>query len=109
MEVYVVSEYGCNSGAHDVWPPKTKVFTNYDTAYAYFLQIAPRLDDPDNKAEQKVNKFSREEHKDYVRIEHRVQLQGYLDGDGTCAKRPYGAVIGVALVNNLAISNVGSG
>lgn len=97
MELYVVSEYGCNSDAHTVWPPKSRVFSTYDAAYAYFLKIAPRLDDPDNRAKQHINTFSREElgNKDYVHIEHRVQLPGYLDGDGTCSKRPCGAVIGV--------------
>ena len=96
--IFIVTHYGCNSGAHCMWPPKSKAFTTYASAYAYFLTVAPSLSDPDNRAEQDVNAKYQEElgTKEYVRIEHRVQIGGYLDGDGTCAKRPQGAVLAAA-------------
>ena len=95
--IYVVTEYGCNSGAHCMWPPRSKVFTSYNVAYEFFSKVAPRMNDPDNRA--KRSGLSSEEYrayceaqKEYIIIEERVQTPGYLDGDGTCAKRPQGAV-----------------
>jgi hypothetical protein len=95
--VYIVTLYGCNSGGHDMWTPQSKVFTSYNVAYDYFLKAAPALDDPYNKAEKLAltSEDARaycEAGKEYIIIETRVQKYGYLDGDGTCAKRPSGAV-----------------
>ena len=96
--IYVVTEFGCNSSGHCMWTPRSRVFTIYEDAYKYFLDVAPSLDDDDNRATQKTitrtyydEKVSKKEV--YIVIEERVHTPGYLDGDGTCAKRPRGAVI----------------
>jgi len=96
---YIVTEYGCNSGAHDMWPPQSKLFTSYNVAYQHFLKVSPPLDDPENQAKNfgiTSDEFMGfcAENKDYIIIELRVQTPGYLDGlPGTSAKRPRGAIL----------------
>ena len=51
-EVWVVTEYGCNSGAHDMWPPSNYVFSDYNSAYKKYLTVRPDLSDKDNIAEE---------------------------------------------------------
>lgn len=93
--VYIVTIYGCNSTPSDMWIPRSKLFMNYEEAYAYFLKVSPYLDDKNNIAEKFVNPVYNEEDitEDYIVIENRVQIAGYHYGDGNCAKRPVGAVI----------------
>jgi hypothetical protein len=92
--VYTVTRYGCNSGAHELWTPNTKVFYNYQTAYDYFQKVAPATDDKENRARRYRNVDYNEETTDeYTFIEFICQIPGYLEGDGDCAKRPQGAVI----------------
>lgn len=97
--VYIVTHYGCNSTPSDMWTPESKIFVNYEEAYAYFLKVSPSLDDKYNKADQFVNpryKAEEETNKDYIVIENRVQVVG---GDGRyCAKRPEGAVIARSII-----------
>jgi hypothetical protein len=81
--VYVVTYFGCNSSGNHMWIPESRVFFKKEDAYAYYHSVAPRLDDEDNRAERIV----------YKNGEAIKQIHGYLDGDGTCAKRPVGAVI----------------
>ena len=92
--IYIVTRYGCNSGG-TMWTPQSKTFTEHDAAYAHFLTVSPPLNDPDNRAEKYTNEEYAEQRKvnqEYIVIETREQVAGYLDGDATCAKRPYGAV-----------------
>jgi hypothetical protein len=76
----------------------------YDEAYSYFLKMSPPLDDEYNRAEcvvhntYKDNTHKDDRTKDYVVIEHRVELAGYHCGDGNYAKRPQGAVIARSIV-----------
>ncbi len=35
-QVYVVTEFGCDSGYNAMWIPKTKVFHDKEKAYAYY-------------------------------------------------------------------------
>jgi hypothetical protein len=93
-----VSTYGCNSTPSDLWVPHSKIFTKYDEAYSYFLKESPPLDDEDNIAEQVINATYKDETRDYVVIEHRVELAGYHCGDGHYAKRPRGAVIARSII-----------
>jgi hypothetical protein len=97
-----VSTYGCNSTPSDLWVPHSKIFTKYDEAYAYFLKESPPLDDEDNIAEQVINDtYKEDETRDYVVIEHRVELAGYHCGEkdsGHYAKRPQGAVIARSII-----------
>ncbi len=53
--VYVVTEYGCNSTPNDMLVPVSKIFVNYEAAYAYFLKMSPCLDDKDNDMVDIVN------------------------------------------------------
>jgi hypothetical protein len=95
---YVVTEFGCNSSGHCMWTPRSRVFTIYEDAYKNFLAVSPSLDDDENRATRQAisttdcdARIANKE--DYIVIETRVHTPGYLDGDGTCAKRPRGAVI----------------
>lgn len=83
-----------------MWIPRSKTFTKYEEAYAYFLKVSPPLDDPYNIAEQVVNDRYKEDDmtKDYVIIEHRVELAGYHCGDSHYAKRPNGVVIARSII-----------
>lgn len=102
---YIVTEYGCNSGAHDMWPPQSKLFTNYNAAYQHFLKVSPPLDDPENQAKKFAitsDQFTEfcAENKDYIIIELRVQTPGYLDGlPGISAKRPRGAILAATKIS----------
>lgn len=98
--VYIVTHYGCNSTPSDLWTPNTKLFSNYEDAYAYFLKISPSLDDEDNKAHQfRNNQYEEEDIDKCVYIETRVQIAGYHSGEGgTCAKRPQGVVIARGII-----------
>jgi len=99
--VFIVTCYGCNSTPSDMWIPRSKTFTKYDEAYAYFLKMSPPLDDPYNIAKQVVNDTYKEDDmtQDYVVMEHRVELAGYhCGGSGHYAKRPQGAVIARSII-----------
>jgi hypothetical protein len=99
--VFIVTRYGCNSTPSDLWIPRSKNFTKYDEAYAYFLKESPPLDDEDNIAEQVINDRYKEDDmtQDYVVIENRVELAGYHSGDsGNYAKRPQGTVIARSII-----------
>jgi hypothetical protein len=43
MKVYVVTEFGCNSGYNDMYPPSTKVFMDRDKAYEYYFKCVKPL------------------------------------------------------------------
>ena len=69
--------------------------------------MSPPLDDEDNIAEQVIHDTCKDGTKDgiedgtkdYVIIEHRVELAGYHCGDsGHYAKRPQGAVIARSII-----------
>lgn len=99
--VYIVTNYGCNSTPSDMWTPLSKIFVNYEDAYAYFLKTSPDLDDEENKAEQYINnKYNAEDMtKDYIVIENRVQIAGY-GYEANRAKRPEGAMIARCIIKN---------
>ena len=98
--IYIVTHYGCNSTPSDMWIPCSRLYMNYDEAYAYFLHVAPSLDENDCKAEKYINPayLVHGTARDYTIIENRVQLAGHAfdeDDEDDCnyAKRPEGAVI----------------
>jgi len=82
MEVYVVTEFGCNSTPSDMYPPTTWVFTDREKAYQCYHDHAPSLTDMDNEAEQIMLKSG----------ECIIQLCGY-PSEPCRAKRPYGVSI----------------
>lgn len=97
---YVVTEYGCNSTASEMWHPLSKIFVKYEDAYSHFLKVSPPLNDEWNKAEQFINGNYNAEviTNDYTIIENRLQIAGYHYGDGNCAKRPEGAIIARVII-----------
>jgi hypothetical protein len=82
MEVYVVTEFGCNSTPSDMYPPSTWVFTDREKAYQCYHDHAPSLTDIENMAERTILKSG----------ECIIQLCGYPYEDNR-AKRPYGVSI----------------
>jgi hypothetical protein len=97
MNIFIVTEYGCNSSPSDMWTPSSKLFTNYAEAYEYFLKVSPTIDKECKyyqEAEQYVNSSydSNSENNGYIVIENRCQTC-VGDKDTSYAKRPYGAVI----------------
>lgn len=101
LVVYIVTNYGCNSNPSDMWMPISKIFVNYEEAYAYFLKVAPSLDD-EYETEQFVNHIYndlQEKDIDYIIIENRVQMGGYNSNKG--AKRPEGTVIARSIITPL--------
>ncbi len=99
--VYIVTQYGCDSGPSEMWIPVSKLFANYEEAYAYFLKVSPCLDDEWNEAEQFINsRYNKDEiTKDTIVIENRVQIAGYhCGGEGNYSKRPEGAVIARSII-----------
>lgn len=101
--VYVVTEYGCNSTPNDMLVPVSKIFVNYEAAYAYFLKMSPLLDDKDNEAKQFINSRYKNDviSNDSIMIEARVHVarahcrEGYYP-----AKRPIGVVISRNVIQN---------
>lgn len=85
MELYIVTEFGCNSTPSEMWVPKVTVFTDKIAAYAHYHRVAPRLDDPDNLATRTTL--------DDNSAECIIELPGYYAGMSDRAKRPRGAKI----------------
>ena len=44
MNIFIVTEYGCNSSPSDISTPSSKLFTNYAEAYEYLLKVSPSID-----------------------------------------------------------------
>ena len=101
--VYVVTKYGCNSTPNDMFVPDSKIFVNYEAAYAYFLKMSPRLDDKDNEATQIINSRYKNDviSNDSIIIEARVHVAGAHCREGYYpAKRPIGVVISRNVIQN---------
>jgi hypothetical protein len=85
--IFIVTEYGCNSTPSDMWTPISKLFTNYEEAYAYFLKIAPPTD-KGNIATQYINTSY---NPNSTSVEY-IVIRNICE-DPYHAKRPNGAVI----------------
>ena len=83
MEIYIVTEFGCNSTGNDMWTPITHVFTDKEKAYDFYNSVSPDLEDKYNISEKEI----------LPNGECIKQISGYLYGNGNCSKRPFGAVI----------------
>ena len=97
MNIFIVTEYGCNSSPSDMLTPSSKLFSNYAEAYEYFLKVSPTIDRNRpyyQEAEQHVNTSydPNSTNNGYIVIESRCQT---CVGDKVTsyAKRPQGAVI----------------
>lgn len=97
MNIFIVTQYGCNSSPSDMWTPISKLFTNYEEAYEYFLKVSPTIDrecEYYEEADQRVNSSynPNSTNNGYIVIESRCQTC-HKDKESNYAKRPYGAVI----------------
>lgn len=57
INIYVVTEFGCNSGHNDMYPPTTKVFVSKIKAYAYYNKIKARICSSDYDEPVKVHVY----------------------------------------------------
>lgn len=87
--IFIVTEYGCNSSPSDMWTPSSKLFTNYEEAHAYFLRIAPCVNDEENNATTQYINTSYNPNSTSVEY---IVIQNICE-DPDHAKRPSGAVI----------------
>lgn len=79
MDLYIVTEFGCNSGYNDMYPPTVTVFTNAEEAYAKF-----------NAMKDEIIHMKEEYDIDYTKYEHNNQISYIQDGGVEGAKRPTG-------------------
>lgn len=98
MNIFIVTEYACNSSPSDMVSPSSKLFTNYAEAYEYFLKVSPPIDrecEYYEEADQRLNTSydPNSTNNGYTIIESRCQTYNRGDEDLSYAKRPYGAVI----------------
>ncbi len=82
QQVFIVTEYGCNSTPNDMWIPHSKLFTNYTEAYEYFRRLAPSSYDVIRYVNESYDPNST--NGEYVII---------ADIHQSLVKRPYGIVI----------------
>ena len=86
MFLFIVTQYGCNSTPSDMWIPTTKIFTDYEAAYAHYKSVCP-----DVTAAGKDTIYVNERYDPtsasykYIVIENRCQSHHW--------KRPEGALI----------------
>ena len=94
---YIVTQYGCNSSSNDMWCPHSKLFTNYNDAYAYFVTVSPSICKEDDDYQETFHYIHDQANNSnsYTIIEDRLQLG---EGDWNYAKRPYGAVIAQCII-----------
>ena len=102
MNIFIVTEYACNSSPSDMVTPSSKLFTNYVEAYEYFLKVSPPIDrecEYYEEADQCVNSSynSNSTNNGYIVIESRCQTC-LKDKESSYAKRPYGAVIAIYIM-----------
>lgn len=97
--MFIVTHFGCNSTAGDMWIPSSRFFTDYEEAHQHFLSLAPNLEDPDNEAEREFTPRCVNNHPSYTVLEVRRQLGGYNDGAWHRAKRPEGVLIARVIVD----------
>ena len=98
MNIFIVTEYACNSSPSDMVTPSSKLFSNYAEAYEYFLKVSPTLDRSlayYQEADQRVNISydPNSTQNGYIVIESRCQTCVRDNKDTSYAKRPHGAVI----------------
>jgi hypothetical protein len=81
--IYIVTEFGCNSGYNDMYHPSISVFKNYEDAYNFY-----------NNIKNKIIKMKSEYDIDYILYKKKDSeciIQNGIDNNG--AKRPIGIII----------------
>ena len=82
MKVYVVTEFGCNSGHSNMYPPSTKVFIDREKAYEYYFQCIRPLIEESSEYNIPIEKYKNKDRECIVQ-----------DGGDEGAKRPMGIQI----------------
>lgn len=80
INIYVVTEFGCNSNHNDMYPPTTRAFLDKTAANAYYNKIKARLYGTDPNVPIEVHR--------YKDMHGESAIQG-----GDAAKRPEGVAI----------------
>ena len=88
MNIFIVTEYGCNSSPSDMVTPTSKLFLDYAEAYDRSLAYYEELNQCVNTSYDPNSGNN-----GYIVIESRCQTYNRGDEDLNYAKRPYGAVI----------------
>lgn len=86
FDIYIVTEFGCNSGYNDMYTPKNSLFTNKEDAYKYYTNIKDVI------IKEKVD-YNIDFWIDYTLKDSDGEciIQKGMDNDG--AKRPIGVMI----------------
>ena len=85
MFLFVVTQYGCNSSPSDMWTPKSKIFTDYEEAYAHYKRVCPDVTAEEDTKYVNEHYDPKSPSYDYIVIEYRCQSSDW--------KRPEGALI----------------
>ncbi len=84
MSIFIVTEFGCNSGHNDMYPPNVSVFLNRDDAYVYYNTIKKTIVDMKEMYDIEYEEYTQEDQESIIQT-------GGKDG----AKRPIGVMISV--------------
>ena len=87
MEVFVVTEFGCNSGCNDMYPPNVHVFGSKEKAMECYLKLKNEIIKMNENCNIHYDLYERETY------ECIIQKGGENHGGPDGAKRPIGVMI----------------
>ena len=91
-DIYIVTEFGCDSGYNDMYTPSISVFENKEEAYKYYTNIKDEI------IKEKVD-YDIDFWIDYsLKDNGECIIQKGMDDNG--AKRPIGVIIKKHLLEN---------
>lgn len=93
MEIYIVTEFGCNSGHNDMYTPDSSLFENREEAYKYYTNIKDEI--IKEKVDYNIDFWIDYNLKDK---DGECIIQKGIDDSG--AKRPIGVMIKKFLLKN---------
>ena len=84
-DIYIVTEFGCDSGYNDMYTPRNSIFKNKEEAYKYYTNIKDKI--IKEKVDYEIDFWI-----DYTfKNDGECIIQKGIDNDG--AKRPIGVMI----------------
>jgi len=86
IDIYIVTEFGCDSGYNDMYTPKNSLFKNREDAYKYYTNIKDIIIKEKSDYEIDFRIDSKDKDKDMECI-----IQKGIDNNGS--KRPIGVMI----------------
>jgi len=87
IDIYIITEFGCDSGYNDMYTPRVLVFKDREEAYKYYTNVKDKI------IKEKVD-YDIDFYIDYkLRVENNGEciIQKGMDDNG--AKRPIGIMI----------------